>query len=72
MTSTLQPISSPRPSMTAMLCRVALLTFAPFILTGSRIATGDTQPDFPTCHLTSSRVVTTPSALFFLAKAPLG
>ena len=71
-TSTEQPISSPRPSMIAILCRVALLTVAPFILIGSRIATGDTFPDLPTCHITSSSFVTTPAGLVFFANAPRG
>ena len=55
-----------------MLCKVALDTLAPSISIGSRIATGETFPDFPTCHLTSSSSVTTPSCFTFFANAPLG
>ena len=39
---------------------------------GSSIATGETAPDFPTCHLTSSSFVTTPSCFSLRAKAPRG
>ena len=58
--------------MIPMLCRLALETVAPPILTGSKIPTGETFPDLPTCHTTSSSFVTTPSCLTFFAKAPLG
>ena len=58
--------------MIAILCRVALLTVAPFISTGSRTATGDTFPDLPTCHTTSSSFVTTPAGFVFLGNAPRG
>ena len=46
--------------------------FASSICIGSRIATGETTPDFPTCHSTSSNVVMTASFLIFKAKEPLG
>ena len=58
--------------MIAALCKVALETVASPIVQGSRIATGETQPDFPTCHTTSSSFVTTPFCLFFFANAPRG
>ena len=72
MTSTLQPISRPISSMYLVLCKVALLTVAPSISTGSRIATGATTPDLPTFHFTSSRVVTTPVCICLSAYAALG
>ena len=62
-TSTLHPISSPKASICAILCRVALLTLASSISTGFNIATGATTPDFPTFHITSTKVVILPSCL---------
>ena len=58
--------------MIAMLCKVALETVASPIIQGSSIATGETAPDFPTCHLTSSSFVTMPSCFSLRAKAPRG
>ena len=58
--------------MIAMLCSDARETVASPIITGSNIATGDTAPDFPTCHTTSSSFVTTPVGLSYKAKAPRG
>jgi hypothetical protein len=72
MTSTSQPISRLSSSMIPMLCNVALLTVASPMIQGSRIATGDTAPDLPTCHTTSSSFVTTPSFLSLIANEPLG
>ena len=59
-TSTSQPISRLSPLMCAILCKVALLIIASSISTGFRIATGATTPDFPTLHITSTKIVLTP------------
>ena len=71
-TSTLQPISSPRASIYPILCRVARLTIASPMIQGDRIATGETAPDLPTFHSTSNSSVTTPACLFLRANAPRG
>ena len=58
--------------MYLVLCKVALLTVAPSISTGSSIATGATTPDLPTFHFTSTSVVITPVCICLSAYAPLG
>ena len=68
----MQPNSKLSASMIDLLCSVALDTIAPSILIGSKCATGETAPDFPTCQLTFWSVVTTPVYCSFRAKAPLG
>jgi len=62
-TSTSHPISKFKSLINAVLCKVALLIIASSISTGFRIATGATTPDFPTLHITSTKIVLTPFCL---------
>mgnify|MGYP005696394409 CR=1 FL=1 len=58
--------------MYPILCNVALETIASPMIQGDNIATGETAPDLPTCHSTSSSSVTTPACLVLSANAPRG
>ena len=53
--------------MIDLLCNVAFDTVAPSISIGSKCATGDTAPDFPTCQDTDWSVVITPVSCLFKA-----